>query len=63
MPNALARPEQTQFPVPEILTIVRTALRDAVSARTDRESLDVTGAALVAVADRVRALQAEVRHV
>ncbi|MCY0858083.1 hypothetical protein [Cupriavidus sp. D39] len=58
--SASARPEQTQLP--EILAIVRTALRDAVSAPTDRESLDVAGAALVAVADRVRALQAEVRH-
>ncbi|MGT2429686.1 hypothetical protein ACU4HD_14945 [Cupriavidus basilensis] len=46
-----------QSPLPEILAIVRTALRDAVSAPTDRESLDVAGAALVAVADRVRALQ------
>ncbi len=51
-----------QSPLPEILAIVRAALRDAVSAPTDRESLDLAGAALVAVADRVRALQAEVRH-
>lgn len=52
-----------QLPLPEILAIVRTALRDAVSASTDRESLDVAGAALVAVAERVRAMQGEVRHV
>lgn len=52
-----------QSPLPEILAIVRTALRDAVTAPTDRESLDVAGAALVAVADRVRALQGEARHV
>ena len=58
--SASARPEQTQLP--EILAIVRTALRDAVSAPTDRESLDVAGAALVAVADRVRALQGEVHR-
>lgn len=51
-----------QSPLPEILAIVRAALRDAVSAPTDRESLDVAGAALVSIADRVRALQAEVRH-
>ncbi|MGO4811901.1 hypothetical protein AB4156_20270 [Cupriavidus sp. 2MCAB6] len=58
--SSLAHTEQS--PLPEILAIVRTALRDAVAAPTDRESLDVAGAALVAVADRVRALQAEVRH-
>ena len=62
MPSAIARPEHPlahigQSPLPEILAIVRTALRDAVSAPTDRESLDV------AVADRVRALQGEMRHV
>ena len=48
MPNAFARPEQTAFP--QILAIVRTALRDAVAAPDDRASLDVAGAALVAVA-------------
>ncbi|WP_458763196.1 hypothetical protein [Cupriavidus basilensis] len=52
-----------QSPLPEILAIVRTALRDAVTAPTDRESLDVAGAALVAVAERVRAMQGEPRHV
>lgn len=51
-----------QSPLPEILAIVRSALRDAIVARSDRESLDVTGAALVAVAERVRALQGEGRH-
>ncbi|CAG2159548.1 hypothetical protein [Cupriavidus numazuensis] len=34
----------------EILTIVRSALRDAINAPTDRASLDVVGDALVAVA-------------
>jgi len=51
-----------QSVLPEILAIVRAALRDAVFARSDRESLDVTGAALLAVAERVRALQGEERH-
>ena len=57
MPNAFARPEQTAFP--QILAIVRTALRDAVAAADDRTSLDVAGAALVAVAAIAKA---EVAH-
>lgn len=57
MPNALARPEQAAFP--QILAIVRAALRDAVIAPDDRASLDVAGAALVAVA---AIAQAEVAH-
>ncbi|WP_248112003.1 hypothetical protein, partial [Ralstonia pseudosolanacearum] len=48
MLDAPARPEQPAFP--QILAIVRTALRDAVAAPTDRASLDVAGAALLAVA-------------
>ncbi|GJG95835.1 hypothetical protein [Cupriavidus pauculus] len=55
--NALARPEQTVFP--EIIAIVRVALRDAVDAPTERASLDIVGDALVAVATIA---QAEVRH-
>ncbi|MBV8271638.1 MAG: hypothetical protein JO067_05140 [Cupriavidus sp.] len=55
--NVLARPEQTAFP--EILAIVRTALREAIEAPNDRASLDVAGAALVAVATIVKA---EVGH-
>ncbi len=55
--NALARPEQTVFP--EILAIVRVALRDAVDAPTERASLDIVGDALIAVA---AIAQAEVRH-
>ncbi|ULX55233.1 hypothetical protein A9P79_25695 [Cupriavidus taiwanensis] len=58
--SSLAHTGQSAFP--EILTLIRAALRDAVAAPTDRQSLDVAGAALVAVAERVRALQAEVRH-
>lgn len=57
MPNAFARPEQTAFP--QILAIVRAALRDAVAAPDDRASLDVAGAALVAVAAIAKA---EVAH-
>ncbi|MFS9605516.1 hypothetical protein, partial [Klebsiella pneumoniae] len=57
MPNAFARPEQTAFP--QILAIVRAALRDAVAAPDDRVSLDVAGAALVAVAAIAKA---EVAH-
>ncbi|EAP74585.1 hypothetical protein RRSL_04437 [Ralstonia solanacearum UW551] len=53
MLNAPARPEQPAFP--QILAIVRTALRDAVAAPTDRASLDVAGAALLAVAAIVQA--------
>ncbi|SOY55788.1 hypothetical protein [Cupriavidus taiwanensis] len=57
MPNVLARPEQTAFP--EILAIVRAALREAIEAPSDRASLDVVGAALVAVAAIAKA---EVAH-
>ncbi len=53
MLDVLARPEQPAFP--RILAIVRTALRDAVAAPTDRASLDVAGAALLAVAAIVQA--------
>lgn len=57
MANEFARPEQTVFP--QILAIVRLALRDAVDAPTERASLDIVGDALVAVA---AIAQAEVRH-
>ncbi|AXV85632.1 hypothetical protein CJO78_04595 [Ralstonia solanacearum] len=57
MPNALARPEQTAFP--QILAVVRAALREAIAAPNDRAALDVAGAALVAVA---AIAQAEVAH-
>ncbi|EHP41246.1 hypothetical protein OR16_21146 [Cupriavidus basilensis OR16] len=58
MVNTFARPEQTAFP--KILAIVRAALREAIAAPTDRASLDVAGAALVAVA---AIAQSEVAHV
>lgn len=48
-----------QATLADILAIVRAAMRDAVVAPSDRESLDVAGAALVAVARRIRA---EVGH-
>jgi hypothetical protein len=48
----ISRREQAAFA--DILAIVRAAMRDAVVAPSDRESLDVAGAALVAVARRVR---------
>ncbi len=38
----------------EVLVIVRTALRDAMAAPSDRDSLDITGAALVAIAHRAQ---------
>lgn len=50
--NAHARPEQTTLP--QILAIVRAAMRDAVNAPTDRASLDVAGKALVAIAELAR---------
>lgn len=45
MPNTLARPEQTQ-----IRSLIQKALRDAVAAPSDRDSLDIVGAALTAIA-------------
>lgn len=52
-----------QAALTDILAIVRTALRDAVAASSDRESLDVAGAALVAIAHcaRLRSLGAPVQ--
>ncbi|MCL4670433.1 MULTISPECIES: hypothetical protein [Burkholderia] len=48
--NALARPEQTE----SILEIIRAALRAAALAPSDRDALDVLGAALVCLADLSR---------
>jgi len=50
-----ARPEQTQSP----LEIIRAALRDAATAPTVFDALDVTGDALRLLAEIARA---EVRH-
>lgn len=47
-----ARPEQSPLSV-ELLLIVRNALRAAVLAPTDTAALDVSAAALLAVAERV----------
>ncbi|CAE6816190.1 hypothetical protein G2912_28290 [Paraburkholderia aspalathi] len=47
-----ARPEQSPLSV-ELLSIVRNALRAAVLAPTDTAALDVSAAALLAVAERV----------
>lgn len=55
MRQALARPEQTQSPI----EIIRAALREAATAPTVLDALDVTGEALRRLADLV---QAEVRH-
>lgn len=57
MADSLARPEHLAFP--EILNIIRAALRDAVLAPTDRASLDIAANALVTVAAIAKA---EVRH-
>lgn len=65
MPNALARPERSaahigHFSLPDtVLRVVREALRGAVAAPTDREAMDLAGAALVQLAELARA---EVRH-
>ena len=48
MPNALARPELVSSP--DILSLARTALRAAVHASTDRESMDILSAALIDIA-------------
>lgn len=48
-PPALSGQAQTQ-----IIRLIRTALREAVAAPSDRAALDVTASALVAVADIVR---------
>jgi hypothetical protein len=45
-----ARPEQTQSPI----EIIRTALRDAATAPTVFDALDVTGDALRRLAELVR---------
>ncbi|VVE14945.1 hypothetical protein PIN31115_02824 [Pandoraea iniqua] len=55
MRQALARPEQTQSPI----EIIRAALREAATAPTVLDALDVTGEALRRLADLV---QSEVRH-
>lgn len=55
MRHILARPEQLQSP----LEIIRAALRDAATAPTVYDALDVTGDALRRLADIARA---EVRH-
>lgn len=47
-----ARPEQSPLSA-ELLLIVRNALRAAVLAPTDTAALDVSAAALLAVAERV----------
>lgn len=54
--QALARPEQQQSP---ILEIIQAALRDAATAPTVYDALDVTGDALRRLAEIARA---EVRH-
>lgn len=51
-----ARPEQTESP----LEIICAALRAAVLAPSDRDALDVLGAALVCLADLSRAEVASV---
>lgn len=48
--NAPARPEHTQFP----LEIIRNALREAATAPTVYDALDVTGEALRQLADLAR---------
>jgi len=48
MPNALARPEPVSSP--DILSLARTALRAAVHAPSDRESMDILSAALTDIA-------------
>lgn len=48
MPNALARPEPVSSP--DILSLARTALRAAVHASSDRESMDILSAALTDIA-------------
>lgn len=58
MRQALARPEQSNFST-NLLSIVRAALRDAVNAPSDVDALDISAAALLAVA---ACLQGEVRH-
>ncbi|WP_175751452.1 hypothetical protein [Burkholderia anthina] len=58
MRQALARPEQSNFSA-NLLSIVRAALRDAVNAPSDVDALDISAAALLAVA---ACLQDEVRH-
>ncbi|MFM0659972.1 hypothetical protein [Paraburkholderia sediminicola] len=47
-----ARPEQSLLSA-DLLSIVRNALRAAVLAPTDTAALDVSAAALLAVAERV----------
>ncbi|WP_321921665.1 hypothetical protein [Burkholderia sp. BCC1998] len=54
--NASARPQSTQTLIDQI---TRDALRNAALAHTYQESLDITGAALVAIAMLVRM---EARH-
>ncbi|WP_198345547.1 hypothetical protein [Burkholderia ubonensis] len=54
--NTLARPEQTE----SILEIICAALRAAALAPSDRDALDVLGAALVCLADLSRAEVARV---
>ncbi|HEM7876480.1 TPA: hypothetical protein U2L31_002861 [Burkholderia contaminans] len=58
MRQTLARPEQSNFSA-NLLSIVRAALRDAVNAPSDVDALDISAAALLAVA---ACLQGEVRH-
>ncbi|WP_080763602.1 MULTISPECIES: hypothetical protein [Burkholderia] len=58
MRQALARPEQSNFST-NLLSIVRAALRDAVNAPSDRDALDISAAALLAI---VACLQGEVHH-
>ena len=48
MPNALARPELVSSP--DFRSRARTALRAAVHASTDRESMDILSAALIDIA-------------
>ena len=48
MPNALARPELVSSP--DIRSLARTALRAAVHAPSDRESMDILSAALIDIA-------------
>ncbi|WP_174971433.1 hypothetical protein [Pandoraea morbifera] len=55
MRQALARPEQTQSPI----EIIRAALREAATAPTVFDALDVTGEALRRLAELA---QAEVAH-
>jgi hypothetical protein len=64
--NALARPEQPQFPLRSaapaslrVLQIIADAARTAALAPSDRDALDVTGEALRRLAELARA---EVLH-